>query len=180
MQLCHFFYHSCLLPTTKKKGQFLHNNMLQNVRKFATGDFLHCEDRADSGIEDVRMYCIASGPHKSSYRKTSYTPAIYMNIFLKAEGIRLLWTQLITLIEPISYILTLYHCSCLFSALLNLNQLHLSVCYLCELKQVPNHLLTCWKKDLCRGPSHSEWGKKLHSRVWGLGERIKTKAIFCV
>lgn len=50
--------------------------MLENVTRFETNSFLHCGDRADSGIEHVRTYCVAGGAHNNS--KTSYTPTAFM------------------------------------------------------------------------------------------------------
>ena len=105
--------------------------------------------RADDGIKHVGMYCVAGGPDKASYRKTNYTPTTYMNISSKAQGIRMLWTQFTRPNEPVSFVPTLYHRCCLLSALLNSSQLALSISYLWEMKQAPNRLLTCWKKDLC-------------------------------
>lgn len=47
---------------------------------------------ADSRIKH-EMYCVAGGPRKASYRKTSYTPTTYITIAMKAQGIRVLRTQ---------------------------------------------------------------------------------------
>ena len=73
-----------LLPTTKNRGQFLRNNYVKNVIRFATSNILHCEDRAIGGFEHVGSYCAVGGPHKNSYRKPIYTPAKCMNISSKA------------------------------------------------------------------------------------------------
>ena len=65
----------------------------QNVTRFAIGDFSHCEDRTDSGIQYVGTDCAACGPHQTSYRKTRDIPATYINTFLITQGIRMLWPQ---------------------------------------------------------------------------------------
>ena len=53
-----------------------------------------------------------------------------------------------------SFVLTLDNCSCLLSTLLNLSQLGMSVSYFWKLKQAPNLLLTCCRKDLCWLTAH--------------------------
>ena len=64
--------------------------MSQNVTRFATEDFIHCKDRADSGIEQVGMDSVAGDSRQASYRKTSYIPTTYMNSFSRAQGMRML------------------------------------------------------------------------------------------
>ena len=83
-----FLMNSACYPTSKTL-QFLRHNTVccqKTSQGLQLAVFLHCEDRVNSGIEHLAMYCVAGGPHQASYRKTSYTPATYMNMSLNAQG----------------------------------------------------------------------------------------------
>ena len=116
-----------LLSTTKNRGQTLHDNIRNviNVTRFTTCSFLHCEDRADSGMKHVGMYCVPIGPHEASYRKTNYAPTTSVhNCFYESSRHKyavnsICLTSTSQLATYVLYILTSYYHSCLLSASLN-------------------------------------------------------------